>query len=137
MYLCGIEDAQYRASKIDFWENVYGFDMSVIRNIALTEPLVDVVERDQVITNAVPILTIDTSTITKEELQFAVPFRLSAKRADFCHALVAFFDVKFRYCHKPISFLTGPFNRATHWKQTVLYLDEVRTFHHSPRCMVC
>lgn len=26
------------------WEEVYGFDMSVIKEIALTEPLVDVVE---------------------------------------------------------------------------------------------
>lgn len=34
------------------WDNVYGFDMSCIRNVALTEPLVDVVEAKQVVTNS-------------------------------------------------------------------------------------
>ena len=31
---------------------MYGFDMSCIRNVALTEPLVDVVEAKQVVTNS-------------------------------------------------------------------------------------
>lgn len=34
------------------WENVYGFDMSCIRNVAIKEPLVDVVDPKQVVTNA-------------------------------------------------------------------------------------
>lgn len=34
------------------WENVYGFDMSCIRNVAIKEPLVDVVDQKQVVTNA-------------------------------------------------------------------------------------
>lgn len=35
--LCYLLDSQV-------WDHVYGFDMSVIKEIALTEPLVDVVE---------------------------------------------------------------------------------------------
>ena len=27
MYMCGIEDAQYKEEKIHYWDNVYGFDM--------------------------------------------------------------------------------------------------------------
>ena len=27
MYMCGIEDGQYKDEKIHFWEDVYGFDM--------------------------------------------------------------------------------------------------------------
>ena len=34
------------------WENVYGFDMSCIRNVAIKEPLVDVVDPKQVVTTA-------------------------------------------------------------------------------------
>ena len=34
------------------WDRVYGFDMSCIRKVALTEPLVDVVEAKQVVTNS-------------------------------------------------------------------------------------
>lgn len=33
------------------WENVYGFDFSCIRDIALREPLVDVVDLKAVVTD--------------------------------------------------------------------------------------
>lgn len=66
LFLCGIEDQEYRAEKIDFWDNVYGFNMRVIKDIAITEPLVDVVESRSVLTNAVPILHLDILTCTKE-----------------------------------------------------------------------
>ena len=48
LYLCGIEDGQYKDDKIAWWDNVYGFDMSCIKDVAITEPLVDVVEPKQV-----------------------------------------------------------------------------------------
>merc|ERR1711991_530101 len=44
MHICAIEDGDYKDEKINFWENVYGFDMSCIKDIALSEPLVDTVE---------------------------------------------------------------------------------------------
>jgi hypothetical protein len=31
--------------KINWWEDVYGFNMSAIKKVALTEPIVDVVDR--------------------------------------------------------------------------------------------
>ena len=34
------------------WDNVYGFDMSCIRKVAIQEPLVDVVNPKQVVTNS-------------------------------------------------------------------------------------
>jgi protein arginine N-methyltransferase 1 len=38
------------------WDNVYGFDYSVIKDIALREPLVDTVDMKTVATKACPIL---------------------------------------------------------------------------------
>ncbi len=29
MYVCGIEDEEYRQEKINYWDNVYGFDFTV------------------------------------------------------------------------------------------------------------
>lgn len=37
---------------ISGWDNVYGFDMSSIRKVAISEPLVDVVDPKQVVTNS-------------------------------------------------------------------------------------
>jgi protein arginine N-methyltransferase 1 len=44
MYIAAIEDADYREEKISFWDNVYGFDMTPIKRLALHEPLVDTVD---------------------------------------------------------------------------------------------
>ncbi|KAM5252900.1 protein arginine N-methyltransferase 8 isoform 7-T7 [Hipposideros larvatus] len=52
LYVVAIEDRQYKDFKIHWWENVYGFDMSCIRDVAMKEPLVDIVDPKQVVTNA-------------------------------------------------------------------------------------
>ena len=46
-----VADSQCR-DPFSGWDSVYGFDMSCIRKVALTEPLVDVVEAKQVVTNS-------------------------------------------------------------------------------------
>jgi len=123
--ICAIEDAEYKESKINFWDNVYGFNMSCIKKLAMQEPLVDVVESKQVMTGPSRLLTIDISTVSKKDLDFKVPFRLVAARDDFCHALVVYFDIEFTKCHKTVFFSTSPHSAYTHWKQTVFYLNEV------------
>jgi protein arginine N-methyltransferase 1 len=44
MYVCALEDAQVKNERIDFWDNVYGFDMTAIKDVAIREPVVDVVD---------------------------------------------------------------------------------------------
>jgi len=129
LYLAAIEDGEYRNEKIDFWENVYGFDMRCIRKIAMTEPLVDNVDREQICTQTCRLITIDIMTVQKSDLAFTAPFELRATRNDYIHAIVAWFDVSFTQCHKPLSFTTSPEARNTHWKQTVFYLTDVLTIN--------
>lgn len=123
LYMCGIEDGQYRAEKIDFWDNVYGFNMKVIKDMAIDEPLVDSVDSRSVMTSIEPILKLNIRTCTKEDLTFQADFVLKSTRQDFCHALCAFFDVYFTQIHKPILLSTSPLTQYTHWKQTVFYLN--------------
>lgn len=124
LYVCAIEDRQYKDEKINWWDSVYGFDMSCIRKVALTEPLVDVVDPNQVVTNCCLVKEVDMYTITVEDLSFTAPFSLVCKRNDYIQALVTFFNIDFTACHKPTGFSTGPDERRyTHWKQTVFYLD--------------
>ncbi|KAL7064107.1 hypothetical protein AAHC03_04541 [Spirometra sp. Aus1] len=124
LYICAIEDRQYKDEKINWWDNVYGFDMSCIRKVALTEPLVDVVDPNQVVTNCYLVKDVDMYTIRVEDLTFSAPFTLTCKRNDYIQALVTFFNIDFTCCHKYVGFSTGPDERRyTHWKQTVFYLD--------------
>eukprot|EP00326_Haptolina_ericina_P015602 CAMPEP_0181197010 /NCGR_PEP_ID=MMETSP1096-20121128/15792_1 /TAXON_ID=156174 ORGANISM="Chrysochromulina ericina, Strain CCMP281" /NCGR_SAMPLE_ID=MMETSP1096 /ASSEMBLY_ACC=CAM_ASM_000453 /LENGTH=387 /DNA_ID=CAMNT_0023286851 /DNA_START=65 /DNA_END=1228 /DNA_ORIENTATION=- len=125
--LCGIEDEEYKREKIDFWDNVYGFDMTPVKRLALLEPLVDVVDPGQVCTGSDVVLRINLYDVTLECLTFSSPFTITASRDDYVHAIVAHWDAVFSACHKPITLSTAPHAPITHWKQTVFYLDEVLT----------
>ncbi|KAJ5611663.1 Protein arginine N-methyltransferase 1 [Penicillium herquei] len=127
MYVAAIEDGEYKDDKIGFWDNVYGFDYSPMKDIALKEPLVDTVEMKALVTDPCPIITFDLNTVTTADLAFSVPYKLTAQRSDFIHALISWFDIEFSACHKPIHFSTGPHAKYTHWKQTVFYLQDVLT----------
>lgn len=113
------------------WDNVYGFDYSPLKATALSEPLVDTVEMKAVVTDPVSVITFDLNTVKVEDLAFRSPFRLTARRDDFIHALISWFDIEFAACHKPIKFSTGPHTKYTHWKQTVFYLKEVLTMENT------
>lgn len=127
LYICAIEDRQYKDEKINWWENVYGFDMSVIRDVAIAEPLVDVVDPKQVVTNSCLVKEVDIYTVKEEDLTYTAPFHLQCRKNDYIHALVCFFNIEFTKCHKRTGFSTAPESRYTHWKQTVFYVKEYLT----------
>ena len=115
------------------WDNVWGFDYSPLKKTAMTEPLVDTVDMKTVVTDPTPLITLDLYTVKSEDLSFSVSYALSVRRNDFIHALIAWFDIEFSACHKPIKFSTGPHTKYTHWKQTVFYLDDVLTVEEGER----
>lgn len=84
-----------------------------------------------VVTDPASVLTLDLYTVTSDDLAFSSPFTLQVRRNDFVHALIAWFDIDFTACHKPIRFSTGPHTKYTHWKQTVFYLTDVLTCQES------
>jgi len=124
MYITAIEDEKYKNEKIHFWDNVYGFNMSCVKGAAMFEPLVDTVESNQICTTVQKIWEADLLTVTKQDLEIEAGFQLKAKRNDYCHALVIWFDVGFTQGHKEIWLSTSPMTRSTHWRQTVVYLHD-------------
>nr|POF18364.1 putative protein arginine n-methyltransferase 1 [Quercus suber] len=91
LYLTAIEDAEHKDDKIEFWNNVYGFDMSCIKKQAMMEPLVDTVDQKQIVTNCQLLKTMDISKskMAPGDASFTAPFKLVAERDDYIHALVA------------------------------------------------
>ncbi|KAF4517113.1 hypothetical protein B566_EDAN008871 [Ephemera danica] len=112
LFVCAIEDRQYKDEKINWWDDVYGFDMSSIR---------------KVVTNASMLKEVDLYTVKKEDLTFTAPFHLQVRRNDYVQALVTFFNIEFTKCHMRIGFSTAPEAAYTHWKQTVFYLEDYLT----------
>ncbi|KAI3382449.1 hypothetical protein SNEBB_006689 [Seison nebaliae] len=127
LFITAIEDRNYRDEKINWWKNVYGYNMSAIRTVALTEPLVDIVEAQSVVTDTSLIKTIDLYKVKAEDLTFENNFELTARRNDYVHAFVTFFTVEFSKCHTKTGFSTSPFSKYTHWKQTVFYINNSLT----------
>jgi len=93
-----------------------------MKEMVLSEPLIDCVYEKNVCTNMVPIFAIDLYTVKIEDLNFNAQVQLPVLRNDYCHAMVAFFEVEFTKCYRPTGFSTGPHCRRTHWKQTIFYL---------------
>jgi type I protein arginine methyltransferase len=88
--------------KIDFWNNVYGFTMMPIRELALSEALVDSVTADLVNTTAAKLSTINIGTMAASDIPFESDFVLRASRDDRLHAIVLWFDIHFDCSHKPV-----------------------------------
>ncbi|GMS87005.1 hypothetical protein PENTCL1PPCAC_9180, partial [Pristionchus entomophagus] len=109
------------------WDNVYGFNMSSIQKVAITEPLVDVVDYNQVVAGNYCVKEIDLYTVQIADLAWTSEFVLRMNRNDYVQALVAYFTVEFSKCHKKTGFSTRPDSQYTHWKQTVFYLQDALT----------
>mmetsp|Transcript_61090 Transcript_61090/g.71024 ORF Transcript_61090/g.71024 Transcript_61090/m.71024 type:complete len:344 (+) Transcript_61090:160-1191(+) len=123
MYVCGVEDEQYVHEKFDVWNNVEGFDFSYFRRLSYIEPLIDTVERSQIMTNVSPLASFDLNTVTVPELNFKSDFRLVAQKDNVVvHALSVHFDTPFTAGHEHVVLDTSPMVPPTHWRQTVLYL---------------
>ncbi|KAI1883346.1 hypothetical protein AGOR_G00230480 [Albula goreensis] len=107
LYVVAIEDRQYKDFKIHWWENVYGFDMTCIRNVAMKEPLVDIVDPKQVVTNSCLIKTVfyleDYLTVRRgEEIIGSIAIKPNEKNIrdlDFTFEL----DFKGQLCEAAIS----------------------------------
>ncbi|KTW31307.1 protein-arginine omega-N methyltransferase HMT1 [Pneumocystis jirovecii RU7] len=125
MFIAGIEDAEYKEEKIGFWNDVYGFNFTPIQKLAMKEPLVDTVEFRAVVTDPYRLLTLNLYNAKKEDLSFTKNWELKSRRKDYIHAIIAWFDIEFEACYKPVRFSTGPHAKYTHWKQTVFYLNDV------------
>ena len=128
MYVCGIEDAEYRSAKLDWWSSVYGFKMSAIQRMAVQEPLVDTANAKQVCTNTCKLLDVNVLSVSRADMNgWERQFTLRMERDDYVHAYVVYFTCDFSLGKDKVHFSTGPAAPYTHWKSTILYLDEPLT----------
>ncbi|CAF0723976.1 unnamed protein product [Didymodactylos carnosus] len=128
MYLVGIEDRDYKEDKVEWWSNVYGYNMSCLKNYVMREPLVDTVDKRQVVTEPCPIKTLDLNTMRIEDIDVLSSFKLRAFRDDYIHAFVTYFVAEFTACQTSKAHIsTAPGAGYTHWKQTVFYFPDYVT----------
>ena len=88
IYLATFEDEEYRNSKLEFWDNIYGVDMSCIKNWVLKEPIVDIVEKEAINSTSFKVLDINLLTVKLNELNFESKFELKITRNDYIHGVI-------------------------------------------------
>lgn len=128
MYWGAVSRKAYRSDRVDFWKDVYGFDMTplVTEEDKFESSIITYVPSDAVVTNQLALKKFDCNTIRDEDLDFKeAPFSLTvAAGATELDGFVCSFDVEFgKGCKEVISLDTTP-GHDTHWKQSLFLLPQ-------------
>ncbi|KAJ0001810.1 hypothetical protein NQD34_001606 [Periophthalmus magnuspinnatus] len=125
MSLAALSDPALHQEHVAFWDNVFGFDMSVMKKAVVPEAAVEVVRPEALMCEPAVIQRFDCNSVSLSDLEFEAEFCLKIMNSAPCTALVGFFDVLFeRSCVQKVMFSTGPNATKTHWKQTVFLLEK-------------
>src|SRR5690349_6713228 len=98
--------------------------MTCIKPSVLSEPLIDICEKQAINSSHCKIFEVDIYTCTKEDLDFSSAYELTFFRNDTVHGLIAWFDIFFDKLPNKVHFTTDPYTRGTHWKQVIFYTKE-------------
>ena len=129
LYICGIQDEEFKQNKFKMWDNVYNVDMSCVKNISFKEPLIDTFNKKNILSTICPIFEVDLYKIKYNEINFSNSYELIFNKNDCLSAIAGWFDVEFSKTPNKIKFTTSPFNQYTRWKQTIFYLEkDIRVF---------
>lgn len=83
--------------RFEFWQKVYGFDMSAMTTPYWNEGLVEIVDREEVVTSEAIVRDINTHDATPASLDFHSSFRIEAteKETTTVRAFLTWFDTFF------------------------------------------
>ena len=119
--------------RLAFWAEVYGYDMSPIREEARKETLADaaveLVPAASLLSPSAAFRSVHIAQAQDAELDFTADFALAASTAGPLRCFVVHFDTLFDL--QPAGGQTSSFSTAadcppTHWKQVALYLEPPR-----------
>ena len=102
------------------WDNVYGFDMSCIRKVAISEPLVDVVDPKQVVTNS--------CLVKVSILLLCVSYRVPTHPGILEKVLnfilkVQGLEMYFNFCEKTLEFLTKSLKKVLSVEHGIILVE--------------
>ncbi|KAJ1780048.1 hypothetical protein GGH19_001653 [Coemansia sp. RSA 1807] len=96
IYVTAISDTEYMSDRANYWNSVYGFKMSAMKETGpIKEADVDVIPSSAVVATRALVAEIDHGTTTPAALDFSSPFVVQATQDATIHALLGYFDVAF------------------------------------------
>ena len=136
-----LADSDLTDSHIDFWRDVYGFDMTAMLEKAHEEALVRVTDEKELAAESVAFLELDLYQTQVQDLTFTKPFQMKWKDGfELLEGFVVWFDIIFNTSRSEglnigmtaaeakqkglVSFSTGPYSKATHWQQVIFLIKD-------------
>ncbi|CAG5117363.1 unnamed protein product, partial [Candidula unifasciata] len=95
MFVVGVSDLDLRKSKIEFWDDVYGFKMSCMKSSVIDEVYVKLIRKETVVTEPALVKEIDVMTCSVKDLEFSTEFSLKCQADADITAVVGYFDTDF------------------------------------------
>jgi len=118
-----ISDLETYSNLIGFWDDVYGFKMTCMREPILGEANIQIVNASSIASNEAKVLELDLNSCSVSDTEFESSFAFVMNRSCELTAIAGWFDTFFDLPN-PVVLSTSPATPPTHWKQTVFYLPE-------------
>lgn len=133
LHMSLLADPELIVDKSDFWSDVYGFDMRVMRKGVFEGAMIEVASLPVIPSDlssaegSNKIIHLDLHTAAVTDLTFHKPFQLKLNReVDAIDGFVVWWDAIFgRSGSKDnvVTLSTGPLAKRTHWQQVKLVID--------------
>lgn len=124
LYFSGIENVNYKLNTINAWDNIYGINMSCLKQESICDPINHFVKKEKIISTKCPIFEIDMYTIDENKLNFSNEYLFVIDKDDDLSGFITWFDVKFKKTPNTIKYTTSPFGTKTKWNQVSFYIDK-------------
>lgn len=125
--IAAISDENFFKNKINFWDdignkiNMECLKLPILRHITISE-----IKKDKIISTISRIYEINLYKVKIKDLDFSSVYELVITSDNYLlNGFVVWFDVFFQEnLNQSICFTTGPFNKLTQWKQSLIYLEQ-------------
>ena len=128
LYTCPCNLQEFYKKEIQFWDDVYGYDFSVVKQLALQSkqgsPQIMLVDNSELLSTPELLKCFDLMSVCLEDVKnFQTKCFVSSSCKNVCRGVVLWFDCGFPSPdNQEIVLSTAPNSMSTHWKQTVLIL---------------
>ena len=126
--------ADEQVARLDYWQSIYGFDFSMLRETARKEyhriPLYDhKLNKTDCLAEPQELMTLALKSVAVDDLEYhQQSFDFSVQKHGVLHGFASWFDVHFSgsvgSADESVCLSTGPASPRTHWNQDLCMLDE-------------
>ncbi|KAF3312494.1 hypothetical protein TWF173_007104 [Orbilia oligospora] len=140
LLVAAMHDSDYMNDSVHFWNNVYGFRMSAMKERIREDVVIAHLKPTGLVSEPAVFLNLPLHTIKTGELVFTKSFELEiSENVESLDAFVVYFDNYFatsrnsiigenaraeKWTGEGVAFTTGPGGKETHWRQGVLMVQD-------------